>query len=108
MAEPVPARGDVVWLSMEPTEGHEQRGHRPHLVLSDERTASRFGLVIVVPMTTAYRPWATRVEIAEGSYAIAEQPRTVSVSRITRTDRTGYDVDAVVRVVMTLIGGPGF
>ncbi|MGL5817990.1 MAG: type II toxin-antitoxin system PemK/MazF family toxin [Phycicoccus sp.] len=101
----VPARGDVVWLSMDPTEGREQRGHRPHLVLSDERLAHRMGLVIAVPMTSAPRPWATRVELDEGSYAIAEQPRTFSTSRVTRVERKGLDVTEVVKVVTTLIGG---
>ncbi|MGL5857380.1 MAG: type II toxin-antitoxin system PemK/MazF family toxin [Angustibacter sp.] len=100
-----PGRGDVVWLSLDPTEGHEQRGHRPHLVLSDERLATTMGLVIVVPMTSAHRPWATRVELAPDSYAIGEQPRTASTSRITRIDRRSLDVGPVVRVVTTLIGG---
>ena len=99
-----PARGDVVWLSMDPTQGHEQRGHRPHLVLSDERLAQRMGLLIVVPMTTAQRNWATRVALADGSYAIGEQPRTVSVSRVTRVDRIGHNVAEVVHVVQTLLG----
>ncbi|MDN5572005.1 MAG: type II toxin-antitoxin system PemK/MazF family toxin [Propionibacteriaceae bacterium] len=101
----VPGRGDVVWVSMEPVEGHEQRGHRPHLVLSDERLADRMGLIIAVPMTTAKRPWATRVTLAQGSYAIGEQPRTFSVSRVTRIDRMGLDVEEVVGVIKTLIGG---
>ena len=103
MATAVPGRGDVVWLSMDPTQGHEQRGHRPHLVLSDERLAQRKGLVIVVPKTSAHRPSATRVKLAENSYAIGEQPRTVSIARITRTDRAGYDVTDVVRVITTLL-----
>ena len=100
-----PARGDVVWLSGEPTQGHEQRGHRPHLVLSDERLARRLGLVIVVPMTSAYRPWATRVRLAADSYAIGEQPRTFSVTRITRVEHAGYDVTGVVEVIPNLVGG---
>jgi mRNA interferase MazF len=75
------------------------------LVLSDELLAERYGLVIVVPMTTAYRPWATRVELADGSYAIGEQPRTVSLARITRLERTHYDVDPVVAVIARLIDG---
>lgn len=103
---PVPARGDVAWLSMDPTEGHEQRGHRPHLVLSDERLARTMGLVIAVPMTSAERPWATRVKLTEGSYAIGEQPRTFSLSRVTRVDHMGFDVDPVVRVILTLISEP--
>ncbi|MDD5092698.1 MAG: type II toxin-antitoxin system PemK/MazF family toxin, partial [Candidatus Wallbacteria bacterium] len=30
----VPDRGDVVWLSLDPREGHEQAGRRPAVVLS--------------------------------------------------------------------------
>jgi len=99
-----PHRGDVVWLSMDPVEGHEQRGHRPHLTLSDERLASRMGLAIVVPMTSVERPWGTRVKLADGFFAIGEQPRTVSVSRITRIERRGFDVQPVVKVINSLIG----
>lgn len=105
MTDLVPGRGDVAWLSLEPVEGREQRGHRPHLVLSDERLARTMGLVIAVPMTGAHRTWATRVEVAPGSYAIGEQPRTVSLSRVTRVDRHGYDVEPVVRVLGRLVGG---
>jgi mRNA-degrading endonuclease toxin of MazEF toxin-antitoxin module len=101
----VPGRGDVAWLSMDRAEGHEQRGHRPHLVLSDERLARTMGLVIAVPMTSAHRPWATRVTLGEGSYAIGEQPRTFALSRVTRVDHSGHDVAAVIRVISTLIGG---
>lgn len=104
MAAP-PGRGDVAWLSMDPVQGREQRGHRPHLVLSDERLARTTGLVIGVPMTSVQRPWATRVTLGGDSYAIAEQPRTFSISRVTKVDRKGYDVEPVVRVIARLIGG---
>ena len=99
----VPSKGDVVWLSMDPVRGHEQAGHRPHLVLSNEILAQTMGLVIAVPMTTAYRPWATRIALANGSYAIGEQPRTFSVSRITKVEKRGYDVEPVVRVIRRLL-----
>ncbi|MGL5929286.1 MAG: type II toxin-antitoxin system PemK/MazF family toxin [Dermatophilaceae bacterium] len=101
----VPGRGDVAGLSMDPTEGHEQRGHRPHLVLSDERLARTMGLVIAVPMTSAGRPWATRIALRQGSYAIGEQSGTFSVSRVARVDREGHDVTPVIHVITTLIGG---
>ena len=104
MAAP-PRRGDVVWLSMDPIRGREQQGHRPHLVLSDERLAQTMGLIIAVPMTSAPRPWATRVPLAEDSYAIGEQPRTFSVDRVTRIDRAGHDVQPVVDVIKYLIEG---
>lgn len=96
-------RGDVVWASMSPTIGHEQGGHRPHLVLSDARLHRMRGIAIVVPMTSRARPWPTRVQLGEGSYAIAEQPLTMSIDRVTRVEHTGYDTASVVRVINRLI-----
>lgn len=99
----VPSQGDVVWLTMDPTAGREQQGHRPHLVLSDQRLAEATGLVIGVPLTSKQRPWATRVEVAPGSYAIGEQVRTFSLERITRIDAAGHDTTRVVEVIDRLI-----
>ena len=75
-------------------------GMEPGRILGHEN----LGIVIAVPMTTARRPWATRVEVAEGSFAIAEQPRTFSVDRITKVEPIGYDVGPVVRVIAILLG----
>jgi mRNA interferase MazF len=99
-------RGDVVWADMAPTVGREQRGHRPYLVLSDDRLHSRRQVVIAVPLTTTRKPWPTRVAMGPGSWASAEQPTTVSVQRITKVDPTGHDVSAVRDLIAYLMGGP--
>jgi len=31
-----PQRGDIIWMNFNPTRGHEQKGKRPHLILSPE------------------------------------------------------------------------
>ncbi|MFN8049126.1 MAG: hypothetical protein U0P48_11210 [Ancrocorticia sp.] len=80
--------------------------NRPATVLtrlSTKLLLVSMGLVIAVPVTTAYRPWATRIALANGSYAIGEQPRTFSVSRITKVEKRGYDVEPVVRVIRRLL-----
>lgn len=96
-------RGDVIWLSMDPTVGRKQAKHRPHLVLSNARQHRSMRLAIVVPLTSADKPWPTRVEVAPKSYAICEQPRTVSLERVTRHDPTGHDTSAVAAIIHTLI-----
>jgi mRNA interferase MazF len=98
-------RGDVVWADLSPSAGREQAGHRPYLVLSDPRFHRSRALVIAVPMTTKERPWPTRVQLGPSSFAIAEQPRTFAMSRITRIDPTGYDVAPVRAIINRLIGG---
>lgn len=92
-------RGDVVWGSMSPTVGYEQGGHRPHLVLSDEALHRTRNIAIVVPLTTTNRAWPTRVKLPDGSYAIGEQPITMSLNRITKVEHKGYDTRPVVNVI---------
>jgi mRNA interferase MazF len=99
-------RGDVVWASLDPTVGHEQAGHRPYLVLSEQRMHAARGMVICVPMTTRARHTPTQHELAPGSYAICDQPKSIAVDRITRVTRTGYDVSGARAITTTrLIGG---
>ena len=48
----VPARGDIVWISMDPQAGHEQRGRRPALVLSPAAYNEKVGLALLCPITS--------------------------------------------------------
>jgi mRNA interferase MazF len=80
----------VWWTDFDPVEGQEQAGRRPAVVVSSRfhLTLTGGGLVSVLPLTTRERPgWLHRVRIGAGgkpvSYAITEQVRTVSRSRLT-------------------------
>lgn len=99
-------RGDVIWADMSPTVGREQRGRRPYLVLSDERFHDRREILLGVPMTSRERPWPTRVQLDAESWAIAEQPTTLSIDRVQKVEATGHDVTKVRDVIGYLMGGP--
>lgn len=45
-------RGDIFWLDMDPSLGHEQQGRRPGLVVSPEKFNKVTGVPIVLPITT--------------------------------------------------------
>ena len=45
-------RGDIYLVSLDPTEGHEQRGTRPVLVVSPDRFNAFTRVPIVVPITS--------------------------------------------------------
>lgn len=47
----VPARGDILALSLDPTHGHEIQGTRPVLVLSADAFNKASGLLLVAPIT---------------------------------------------------------
>jgi mRNA interferase MazF len=88
------ARRGEVWLArFDPTEGREQAGVRPALVLSvDSFNASRAGLVTVLPITSKPRPgnpFRIEVRSPEGgltavSYILGEQTRTISTARLVK------------------------
>jgi mRNA interferase MazF len=85
-------RGDVWDANLDPTQGHEQRGRRPVLVVSvDQFNQGPSGLVIVVLMTSKARSVRSHVAVKAGaggltqdSYAMCEAIRSISVERLTR------------------------
>jgi mRNA interferase MazF len=77
----VPERGDVVWVNFSPTEGHEQAGHRPALVLSPSSYNSRSGLMLCCPITSKIKPYPFVVPILGhddiAGAALADQLRSL-------------------------------
>jgi len=51
----VPKKGDFVVLTFDPQAGHEQKGRRPALVVSNDLFNRHTGLAIVCPITNTYR-----------------------------------------------------
>ncbi len=45
-------RGDIYLVSLDPTAGHEQQGHRPVLVISPSKFNRLTGVPVVLPITT--------------------------------------------------------
>lgn len=45
--------GDIVWADLPGTDGHEQSGRRPVMVLQDDGYAGILPTVLIVPMTSA-------------------------------------------------------
>jgi len=62
----VPARGDAVWITLDPQAGHEQRGRRPALVLSPAAYNRRVGLALVCPITSQVKGYPFEVSLPDG------------------------------------------
>ncbi len=81
----IPARGDILALSLDPTRGHEVRGTRPVLVLSADAFNKASGLLLVAPITqggTASRENGFSVSLVGAGTAtqgivLCDQTRTV-------------------------------
>lgn len=52
MSDFVPESGDIIWVEINPQSGHEQKSHRPALVLSPKIYNEKAGLCVCVPLTT--------------------------------------------------------
>jgi mRNA interferase MazF len=79
---------DEVWLvSLDPATGSEIRKTRPCLVISPDEMNRHLRTVIVAPMTTAQRPYPTRVALSfqgkRGQVAL-DQLRAVDRQRLVR------------------------
>lgn len=58
--------GDIIKINFSPSKGHEQRGFRPGLVISDPITQEELnGIVTVVPITNSTSTFFTRVNLDE-------------------------------------------
>lgn len=56
--------GDIIKISFSPSKGHEQKGYRPGLVISDPITQKELnGMVTVVPITNSTSTFFTRVNL---------------------------------------------
>jgi mRNA interferase MazF len=55
MAAYIPEKGDFITLSFDPQSGHEQKGRRPALVISNFLFNRATGLAIVYPITNTNR-----------------------------------------------------
>ncbi|WP_435197326.1 type II toxin-antitoxin system PemK/MazF family toxin [Natronomonas sp. EA1] len=81
-------RGDVVIVELDPTQGSEQRGTRPCLVVQNDVGNANAPTTIVVPFTTSFGDQLYPFEVLvpaeagplrEDSVALCSQIRTVSI-----------------------------
>ena len=60
-ADYVPNRGDMVWINLNPTKGHEQANFRPALILSPKAYNQKTSLCIACPLTSQIKSYPFEV-----------------------------------------------
>jgi len=77
----VPKKGDYVAVTFDPQSGHEQKGRRPALVVSNDLFNKHTGLAIVCPITTTRRNFPFHVPIPDNpkitGYVMVEQVKSI-------------------------------
>ncbi len=65
MEDYIPEKGDFITLTFDPQSGHEQKGRRPALVVSNTLFNQKTGLSFVCPITNTNRNIPLHVTIPE-------------------------------------------
>ena len=106
MAAYVPRKGDFVALTLDPQSGHEQRGRRPALVISNDLFNKHTGLCMACPITKTRRNYPFHVAIPDGlevtGFVMVEQVKSLDFHArgAKRIDRAP---EAVVQQVLSLL-----
>ncbi len=99
----VPGRGDVVWITLDPQVGHEQRGRRPALILSPAAYNGKVGLALLCPITNQVKGYPFEVALPDGlpvtGVVLSDQAKSLDW-RARDCTRLGAVPDAVMGQVL--------
>ena len=106
MAAYVPRKGHFVAVAFDPQSGHEQRGRRPALVVSNDLFNKHTGLCIACPITGTLREYPFHVAIPEGEVVtgsvMVEQVRSIDY-RARAVKRIGDASERVLEQTLALL-----
>ena len=99
----VPDSGDVIWIDLHPTVGHEETGKRPALALSPSSYNGKTSLVVACAMTTKKNGYPFEVEMPDGGIVLADHVRCLDW-RVRNAKPKGAAPPEVLKRVLTLLG----
>lgn len=115
MPKYIPQKGDFIILTFDPQAGHEQKGRRPALVVSNTLFNKHTGLAMVCPITSTFRDIPFHVAIPEGldirGYIMVEQIKSIDynsrkVKRVSKAPQTV--LNEVLSILDTCIYDPNY
>ena len=107
-------RGDIYWADLDPTQGNEQQGRRPVLILSQDVFNDRSGTVIAMAITSQEQKAGfpltlelTSATLPKKSWVKISQIRTLSVKRIGKKIGRARDdeLEQAIEGLNEIIGG---
>ena len=80
MVKYIPEQGDIVALNFDPQSGHEQKGRRPAIVISNKVFNQHLGLAFACPISNTKRDFPFHVQVTSDNitgYIMAEQMKSI-------------------------------
>ena len=78
----IPEAGDIVWVDFSPTQGREQHGKRPAVVISVRAYTNASGLCTVCPVTSQVKGYTNEVQISTKQITgvvLSDQHKTIDI-----------------------------
>jgi mRNA interferase MazF len=80
MVKYIPEQGDIVVLSFDPQSGHEQKGRRPAIIISNKTFNQHLGLAFACPITNTKRDFPFHIKVQSDNitgYVMSEQMKSI-------------------------------
>ena len=80
MVKYIPEQGDIVALNFDPQSGHEQKGRRPAIIMSNKIFNQHLGLAFACPITNTKRDFPFHMAVESENitgYIMAEQMKSI-------------------------------
>jgi len=80
MVNYIPEQGDIVILSFDPQSGHEQKGRRPAIIVSNKTFNQHLGLSFACPVTNTKRDFPFHIKIQSNNitgFIMVEQMKSI-------------------------------
>lgn len=102
----VPQKGDFVALTFDPQSGHEQKGRRPALIVSNTLFNQQTGLAIACPLTTTDRGYPFHVAVVGNQdmmgFVMVEQIKSIDY-RAREATYIGRAADDLIDEVLSIL-----
>ncbi len=107
MSRYIPQKGDFIVITLDPQTGHEQKGRRPALVVSNSLFNEKTGMAFICPITNTNRVFPFHFPIPPGlgvtGVAMIEQIKSVDfLSR--KAKFIGQCPQSLLKDVLDLLG----
>lgn len=102
----VPKKGDYIAVTFDPQSGHEQKGRRPALVVSNTLFNEQTGLAMVCPLTTTDRKYPFHVAVTNDpnitGFVMVEQVKSIDY-QARKIKFIGKASDEVIDMVLSIL-----
>ena len=102
----VPGKGDFVNVTFDPQSGHERKGRRPALIVSNDLFNRHTGLAIVCPLTNTDRAFPFHVPVVNNpgitGFVMVERAKSIDF-RARKATRIGQASPELLEEVLSIL-----